>query len=127
MTHACASVPRAGEVVALAAFLVGVCWSIVTPPLHVPHETTHFFYIQYLAENGAPPNNPKSTRVYSDEESTFLNALKFDVVVGRPDDRGVWSSLEQQRVDAAQRTRTTRDNGDALTNATSQPPIYYAL
>ena len=121
------SVPRAGWVCALVAFMTGVCWSFVTPPFHVPDETTHFSYIQYFAENGKPPNNPTSPNVYSAEEGALLGALKFGLVVGRPADRGVWSSLEQARLDAVQDKPGPKGNGDALTNTTSQPPLYYAL
>jgi hypothetical protein len=121
------SVPRAGKFCALAATMVGVCWSLVTPPFHVPDETTHFSYVQYLAETGSPPNDPKSPAVYSTEEGSLLGALKFDIVVGRPTDRGVWSSLEQKRLRAVQDASLPRDDGNGITNTTSQPPLYYAL
>jgi len=121
-----ASVPRAGKLLALAAFLVGVCWSFVTPPFQVPDETTHFSYVQHLAEKGKPPNEA-NTAVYSEEEGKLLGALKFYIVVGRPGDRGVWSAIEQARVEAAQDSSSKRDNGSGVTNTTSQPPLYYAV
>jgi 4-amino-4-deoxy-L-arabinose transferase-like glycosyltransferase len=120
------SVPRAGWLCALVAVLAGVCWSIVTPPFEVPDETTHFSYIQHLAQTGSPPTDPKGP-VYSTEEGQLLNALKFDLVVGRKGDRGVWSAIEQARVDQVQDGSLDRGDGRGLTNTTSQPPTYYAL
>ena len=120
------SVPRAGWLCALVAFMAGLCWSVVTPPFNVPDETTHFSYVQHLAETGSPPNEA-SPAVYSTEEGQLLGALKFDVTVGRPMDRGVWSSLEEARVKAIQDSKFPRDDGVGVNNATSQPPLYYAL
>ena len=117
---------RAGWLCALVAVLAGVCWSLVTPPFQVPDETTHFSYIQHLAQTGSPPTDPKGP-VYSTEEGQLLGALKFDLVVGRPKDRGVWSSLEEARVDQVQDQSLDRGDGSGITNTTSQPPTYYAL
>ena len=119
-------VPRAGLLCALVAFLAGTAWSLVTPPFEVPDETAHFPYVQALAETGNPPD-VQGGPAYSDEVARTLEAIKFDAVVGRPGDRGVWSDREQARLAAIQGQTLRRDNGTGYSNASSQPPGYYAL
>ena len=51
-------IPRAARWCALVAFLNALVWSLVTPPFHVPDETVHVAYVQYLAETGKIPNKP---------------------------------------------------------------------
>ena len=62
----------------------------------MPDETVHTAYVQYLAETGKVPNKP-GQGVFSAQESTLLDALNFNGVVGKRRDRPVaWRSLDRQ-------------------------------
>ena len=39
---------RAGMAVFAIAFLNALAWGLIVPPFHVPDETSHAFYAQYL-------------------------------------------------------------------------------
>ena len=119
-------VPIAAWACALAVTLNTVAWSLITPAFHVPDETIHVAYVQSLAERHEPPGDTQQA-IYSDDEANLLDALAFDSVVGRADDRGIWTSQQQREL--ARRLSTSRDsaNGGGPSNASSQPPLYYML
>lgn len=121
-----ARIPHAGLLCVLVAFFVAAAWSLVTPPFQVPDEESHFAYVQSLAENGKPPDDPAGP-AYSTEEARTIVGVKFGVVVGRTGDRGVWTDVEQRALDGVQEQRLRRDDGTRVSNASSQPPAYYAL
>jgi 4-amino-4-deoxy-L-arabinose transferase-like glycosyltransferase len=120
------TVPIAAWACALAVTLNAIAWSLITPAFQVPDETIHVAYVQSLAERHQPPGDPKQP-IYSDDEANLIAGLAFDSVVGRPNDRGIWTT--QQQRDLARRLSIPRDsaNGGGPSNASSQPPLYYAL
>jgi 4-amino-4-deoxy-L-arabinose transferase-like glycosyltransferase len=118
-------IPAAARWCALAAFANALVWSLVTPPFHVPDETVHVSYVQYLAETGRVPNNPGAT-VFSEEEARTLEALSFNSVVGRTRDRPVLTREEQERVEQVERRDLGRVSGGGTAESSSQPPLFYA-
>ncbi len=118
--------PLAARVSSVIAILNCVAWSLLTPPFHVPDETTHFSYVQHLAETGRPPGDVDRP-LWSTEETLVLRALRFDLTVGRKNDRGVWSPSQEAALRALADRRVSRSDGGGFSNTTSQPPTYYAL
>jgi hypothetical protein len=120
-------IPRAGRACALIALVNAVVWSVVVPPFQVPDEISHFGYAQYLAETGKlPPQTPNASQ-YSDEEQTALNFLHFFTVVGRRDQRGLWTTPEDKQLRAALAAHPSPKGAGGVSSATNQPPLYYAL
>jgi hypothetical protein len=118
-------VPRAGRACFLIAFVNAAIWGVVVPPFQVPDEIAHFGYAQYLAETGkAPPQGPGAQ--YSPQEQTVLQFLDFFAVVGRSDERGVFTSVEQRALRAELKGQSPIGQGGGSA-ATNQPPLYYAL
>jgi 4-amino-4-deoxy-L-arabinose transferase-like glycosyltransferase len=120
-------IPRAGRWCALIALVNAAVWSIVVPPFHVPDEISHFGYAQYVAETGKPPPRTPNTAQYSDQEQLALERLHFFAVVGRGDQRPIWSGQDDARLRVALATDPSPRGLGGESSATNQPPLYYAL
>jgi hypothetical protein len=117
--------PRAGRACFLIAFVNAAIWGVVVPPFQVPDEISHFGYAQYVAETGKPPSQGPGAQ-YSPQEQKALENLYFFEVVGRAEQRGVLTSIENQTLHSALRGTSPLGEGGA-SSATNQPPLYYAL
>ena len=106
-------IPRAARWCALVAFLNAAVWAGVTPIFHVPDETSHVAYLQYLAETGHVPNTPNGNGI-SDEEATVMDQLRFNDVVGFRDELSLSSELQQQGLDAVERDRANPASGGGI-------------
>jgi len=73
-------IPRVAWLCALIAAVNALAWSFFIPPFHVPDETAHFAYIQYLGEKGTPPKHPFAG--FSRDENQTLGALGFYTTIG---------------------------------------------
>lgn len=120
-------IPAAGRTCAAIAFVNAVIWAIVIPPFQVPDEISHFGYAQYVAEHGRPPPQAAGAPQYSPEQLATMDALRFGVVVGRSDQRGVWTRADDRALrDTLAAGHSPKGEGGA-SSATNQPPLYYAL
>ena len=119
-------IPRAARWCALVAFLNAAVWAGVTPIFHVPDETSHVAYLQYLAETGKVPNTPGGNGI-SDEEAGVMEQLRFNDVVGFRDELSLSSDAEQRNLDLVERNRPNPANGGGVIETSGQPPLYYAL
>jgi len=119
-------IPRAARWCALVAFLNAAVWAGVTPIFHVPDETSHVAYLQYLAETGKVPNTPGGNGI-SDEEAGVMEQLRFNDVVGFRDELSLSSEAEQRNLDLVERNRPNPANGGGVIETSGQPPLYYAL
>jgi Predicted membrane protein (DUF2142) len=119
-------IPRAALWCALVAFLNAAVWAFVTPIFHVPDETSHVAYLQYLAETGRVPHIPGGDGI-SHEEATVMDALRFNDTVGHPDQLAPSSSAQQRALDEVERNRQDPASGGGIIETSGQPPLYYAL
>jgi 4-amino-4-deoxy-L-arabinose transferase-like glycosyltransferase len=120
-------IPAAGRWIALIACLNAVAWSLIVPPFHVPDETAHFYYAQYLAETGELPAQTAENRWYSDDIANVLAAQGFYAVIGRSDTPVPSLDADTAALQAAQRGGVDRVGyGDAAT-ASNNPPLYYLV
>lgn len=119
-------VPSASWLCGTIAFLNVVVWGLVAPPFQVPDENAHVAYVQQLAENGEPPNQPGGP-VYAREETEVLLALHFNPTVGRRENHSIWYALQDQGLDAVESADFSRTDGGGTTSASNQPPLFYGL
>jgi 4-amino-4-deoxy-L-arabinose transferase-like glycosyltransferase len=120
-------IPRAGRACALIALVNAVIWSIVVPPFHVPDEISHFGYAQYLAEHGKPPPQAPGVAQYSPQEQQALERLHFFTVVGRADQRPIWTTTDDRGLRRVLATDVSSRGPGGASSATNQPPLYYAM
>jgi 4-amino-4-deoxy-L-arabinose transferase-like glycosyltransferase len=118
-------IPAAARWCALVAFANALVWSLVTPPFHVPDETVHVSYVQYLAETGRIPNKPGAA-VFSSQEAALLDSLRFNSVVGNERDRPTYTEAQARGVTAVDESDRSRVSGGGISEASSQPPLFYA-
>jgi 4-amino-4-deoxy-L-arabinose transferase-like glycosyltransferase len=119
-------IPKAARWCALVAFLNALVWAMVTPPFHVPDETGHVVYIQHLAETGDIPDEA-GEQPFSPELASLLDALRFNDVVGRPDERALPSETFDRGVDALVDNPPSSVGAGGSIETSPQPPLYYAL
>jgi 4-amino-4-deoxy-L-arabinose transferase-like glycosyltransferase len=119
-------IPAAARWCALIAFLNAAVWACITPVFHVPDETSHFAYVQYLAETGLVPNIPGGDGI-SREEATVMDALRFNDTVGNPDELVVPTRVMEASLDDAERHRQDPSSGGGKIETSGQPPLYYAI
>jgi hypothetical protein len=117
-------IPTAAYVCALVALLSSAAWTVITPPFQAPDEVDHFAYVQVLAETGHPPD--RGDFGYSREERQALQHERFTEHVGRSH-VGLWSSIEQARLERALGSDPARIGSGGAGTASSQPPLFYAL
>jgi Predicted membrane protein (DUF2142) len=116
---------RAAWMCMLVAVINAACWSFITPPFEVPDEPDHFAYVQQLAETGDLPRSAE--KQFSQEELVALRDLDQAQIRQQPQSQSIFSSAQQQRLEHDLETPLARtDDGDAG-DATSEPPLFYAL
>ncbi len=121
------ALPRAAWLCAAIGALTAITWGLLIPPFQVADETVHTSYVQYLAEHGRPPPGDRSRPSLSDEQVVTMKWLRTAEIVGNPRNRSVMTDLEQARLTIATQRRLARGNAGGPNEATSQPPLYYAL
>lgn len=121
------ALPRALWVCAAVGVANAACWAVITPTFWVPDEPAHAGYVQYLGETGSLPRSgfvdPLTPEGPSLEQSTMYNYLPFRVT-GKPSWLPTMDRALRRKLASTQRGRA--NDGQAL-NATSNPPLYYAL
>jgi Predicted membrane protein (DUF2142) len=119
--------PRALTLLLIVGALQSVAWDIAVPPFQGPDESTHFAYLQYLAENGRMPS--RTTGGASTEESEALRWLNLRPLVGNLSARPAWTSADLKAFNAIEHTEAkgSRANGAGENPLGKNPPLYYAV
>jgi 4-amino-4-deoxy-L-arabinose transferase-like glycosyltransferase len=121
-------VPRALGALLGATALLGVTWSLVTPPFQTPDENWHVAYLQTVAEQGKLPGIA-GRPVFSTEQQLALDADNAEqtqqVLTTKPE----WSSdaYRRFRKRSERLPDSIRDDGGGTNFAQSNPPLYYAI
>lgn len=113
--------------ITLVALGNALAWGILVPPFHVPDETAHVAYVQYLAETGELPKGVAGAKVYSPEINGTLGALHFYEVVGRNENRPPGSPAEDRALDRIRAAPPGPVGNGDVSSATNNPPLYYGL
>lgn len=120
-------VPAAGWIVALLTLANAVGWGMIVPPFHVPDETAHAFYAQYLGETGKLPHPSPDQAWYSDDQGAVLSAERFYDIVGEARNRPPADAQAQRALHDAQRPGRDRKGVGDASSATTNPPGYYLV
>lgn len=120
--------PRAARRVGAIAALFGAAFAMTTPPLQAPDEMMHLHYVQVLAEHQAVPKTidelPASG--FSPQLQQLMGGARVSEVAFSPDRRPPWTTVEDGLLDDAFAQLPSGGAVDSFTNASSQPPGYYA-
>jgi 4-amino-4-deoxy-L-arabinose transferase-like glycosyltransferase len=125
MRQAMRRLPRAAWACALVGVLNAAAWSLITPAFSVPDEGAHFVYAQQLALTGVPPI--KSGNVYPPAITTIYTDIKSTVTPLHPENRGIWSRPDQQRLDRDLHAGLSVHGAGESDEASGEPPLYYLL
>jgi hypothetical protein len=119
-------VPIALTLLLAVGALQSLAWSIAVPPFQGPDESTHFAYIQYLAENGRMPSTTRGGA--STEESEALRWLNLRPLTGNLGARPAWTAADLQAFREIERheAKGSRGNGAGENPLGKNPPLYYA-
>lgn len=116
----------AALVCAAVAMANALVWSLIVPPFQVPDENAHFAYIQQLAETGEPPRAVPGPGASDEQFQTEIALNEFDVST-RPENRPIWTELEQRNLERVLDSGLSPSNGGGRSNSTNNPPLYHLL
>jgi hypothetical protein len=122
-----AGIPRPGWICALVALLSALTWSLIVPLFQVPDEQAHVAYAQHLAEVGAPPSGASGASAFSEEERRLLARLQWRGITHRPDNPPLSTPRAHHRLEQAVDESADRAGEGGSSNATQNPPLYYAI
>jgi len=120
-----APVRRAVLIIALAAMLNGVAWSLLAPPLQAFDEPVHVYYAQRLAVTGTVPR-PIPGTVLPDEMIAVVDHLRVYDVAGNPEAHPPWTEAEDKALDRRLTADLDRISDGADGGVGVYPPLYYA-
>lgn len=114
----------------VVAAVLAAGWALLLPPFQGPDESDHFAYVQHLAETGKAPSSTSysGAGTHSSEETAALDGLGLRMLMGAPDARPLWDSLDLRAWNDFERqvTERQRADGDGLNPIAKNPPLYYA-
>ena len=118
-------IPLAGWLVALLTLANALAWGLIVPPFHVPDETAHAFYAQYLGETGELPRVRSDQAWYSEDELEVLAAQRFYDVIGASRNRMPGDAAAEAELRRAEAPGRDRIGAGFAATATNNPPLYY--
>lgn len=109
-----------------AVAIIGVAWAFFVPPWQSPDETTHFAYVETLAERFALPGDAKRPP-YSTDQLLAISRSNADQVAAVPATKPEWSkaAYESWRKASDKLGEPSRKNGGGPISSSSNPPAYY--
>jgi hypothetical protein len=120
------AMPRPLALLLIVGALLSIAWDVAVPAFQGPDESTHFAYLQYVAENGRMPSVTGGGA--STEESEALRWLNLRPLAGNLSARPAWSSADLAVWHQIERSmpRGSRANGAGENPLAKNPPLYYA-
>lgn len=115
--------PAALTALMTVALLVGLTWTVVTPPFQAPDEQSHFAYTQFFAEQFELPGEP-ARPIYSSEHVRAASAVNADQIAGQPLTPPEWSDAGYRRWQELTRADHP-DDGGGNQSASTYPPLAY--
>jgi 4-amino-4-deoxy-L-arabinose transferase-like glycosyltransferase len=117
-------VPPAAWLCALVAFANAAAWAFITPPLQVPDEQAHIYYVQQLAETGQVPKPTGLESISGQDTAVRVYSHLDDINVGYLG-RPAWTDAEGHIADRAVRGTSPKGGGGSV-GVGLYPPLYYA-
>src|SRR3954454_11792325 len=124
MRRALGRVPLAAWLCAAVAFANAAAWALLTPPLQVPDEQAHIYYVQQLAETGQVPKLKGLENISGQDNAVRVYSHLDDINTGflaRP----AWTNAEGRQAQRAVRS-TKPIGGGGSVGVGLYPPLYYA-
>jgi 4-amino-4-deoxy-L-arabinose transferase-like glycosyltransferase len=115
--------PRTLAALLALTLLLGIAWTLVTPPFQAPDENAHFAYVQLLAERFELPGRDDRP-VFSTEQLKAGSASNSDQAAAVQETRMEWSKSAYERWRAGE-SRQPRTDAGGPNPASSNPPLYY--
>ena len=103
--------------------LLGITWTLITPPFQVPDENSHFAYVQLLDERFALPGE-EGLALFSTEQVRAGSASNSEQAAAVRATRTEWSAAAYDRWRIEDR-RLPRGDGGGLVPSYANPPAYY--
>lgn len=119
--------PRIPAIVALLTCVSAAGWSLIVPPFHVPDETAHFYYAQYLGETGELPEVRPDTAPFAPDMQAVLEAQGFGSVIGQPAAPIPSTPADAALLRAAQAEDLDRVGQGNAATASNNPPLYHLV
>jgi hypothetical protein len=122
--RALGAVPLAAWLCAGVAFANAAAWSLLTPPLQVPDEQAHIYYVQQLAETGQVPKQSGPEAISGQDQAVRVYSHLDDIntgYLGRP----AWTNGEGHLAERTVRGSSPVGGGGSA-GVGLYPPLYYA-
>lgn len=120
--------PRLGAGVFAVTLLIGLSWSLLTPPFQAPDEQDHFAYAQQLAENHKSASQvPGLLPPWSSSLVIGLQSTRALAIAEKPDGRPPWLERDERAWARLDTPRASRKDGGGLTTAATHGPVYYGV
>ncbi len=122
-------VPLALWLVLSVGLVQALAWNVALPAFQGPDESSHFAYVQYLAETGHLPTVTSGPTGYSTEVFKALTWFNLLAITGDVGGRPAWSSADLAEWHEIEREmpRGSRANGSGPDPVATNPPLYYAV
>ena len=117
-------VPRAAWLCAAVAVMNAAAWALITPPLEVPDEQAHIYYVQQLAETGQVPKQHGSEAISAQDQAVRAYSHLDDINVGYLG-RPAWTKAEGNEAEQIVR-HSSPVGGGGSAGVGLYPPLYYA-
>lgn len=114
------------RVVFLVAALVGTSFAVTTPALEAPDEMVHLHYVDLLRDQQSVPRSIERGPL-SPQLDELVGASRVGEVAFQPSHRPPWTAAEDAALRARLDALPSGGVQDSFTNASSQPPGYYAV
>jgi len=129
MRKAIRRVPSPLALILILAVLQTLAWNVALPAFQGPDESTHFAYVQHVAETGTIPSPTAGSGPLSSEIEAAMQTLNLRPLIGDLGARPAWGPADLQLWRAAERAlpKGARANASGPNPIASNPPLYYAL
>ncbi len=111
--------------VGLVGVLMASAFAITTPPLQAPDEMVHLHYVELLRSTQAVPQSIEQGPL-SPEIQALEGGAQVAQVAFQPSHRPPWTELQERQLEAGVAAAPTGKAQDVFTNASAQPPGFYA-
>lgn len=108
------------------AALVGTAFAITTPALQAPDEMVHLHYVDLIRDQQTLPRSTERGPL-SPQLEELVAGSRVGEVAFQPSHRPPWTAAESAALDERLAALPDGEVRDRFTNASSQPPGYYAL
>ena len=107
--------------------LIGLSWSLLTPPFQAPDEQDHFAYAQQLAENGKSASQMPGLPPWSSSLTIGLESVRTIATAEEPDGRSPWLARDERAWAEREQPNSSRRDGGGKTTAATHGPVYYGV